>query len=135
MDGDEGDEHVLWLQTGPYLDCQLHFKCGLRFGLFSRYLRDGVEQGARLTHREFQCMLVFDRAYPEGALLETFLKEVWENHSRAKKSFDTQLVSLRRKLEPLGFEIRYGVNLYTLATRRPRYGGIDESALPPTTSS
>ncbi len=73
------------------------------------------QNSVRLTSREFQILSVIHANAPAATSRDQIIVAVWGDMDIAAKAFDVHLVSLRRKLKPIGIRILYSApHQYTL---------------------
>lgn len=80
---------------------------GLSMNPVSLIVSSSQGRRAKLTVKEFQILTILKEAYPASVRRDTFRSELWPSVSVVPKTLDTHLFNLRRKLEGLGYEIRY----------------------------
>ena len=83
---------------------------GLWCDRFSQTVGTTKEDAQRFTVKEFQIFLILFEAFPNGANRTTLQNEIWKNVKVVPKALDVHIFKLRRKLEVLNFEIRFGVD-------------------------
>lgn len=81
---------------------------GLTYSAFSQEVSNAAGDLERLTVKEFQIFSILYRRFPEGVNRALLQKEIWGNVKVVPKALDVHLFKLRRKLESLGVEIRFG---------------------------
>jgi DNA-binding response OmpR family regulator len=96
--------------------CLMKLASGFDLDLFSLSLSYGPGRSIKLSHKEFQCLWIFDQLYPEGVRREVFMRAIWPHKSTSMQSgsFDALLFTLRSKLTLLGFEIGWRLGSYRL---------------------
>jgi two-component system, OmpR family, response regulator AdeR len=85
-----------------------------RFGMTAKTKK----HSATLTVKEFQILTRLLDAYPEGIGRHKVIQGIWRDVNVVSKTFDVHLFHLRRKLETLGFEIRFDRTLYFLTSSK-----------------
>lgn len=97
---------IQWFIENP--DPRLRWaRDGLRMNPVSLVVSGRLGQRTRLTLKEFQILTLLNEAYPATVRREVFRRELWPGISVVPKTLDTHLFNLRKKLEPLGYEIRF----------------------------
>ncbi len=78
----------------------------------------GSRQSEPLTSREFQIITLFKQA-PERTLpKEDLYRKIWNETQVINKTLDVHIFNLRKKIQPLGVEIRFSQpNLYSMILR------------------
>ena len=99
------------------MDYPLRLRSGFEFNVFSRELSGNVIPPVKLSHKELQCLLILDQAWPAGVPRDTFVKEMWKSQRPNSKSVDVYIFKLRRKLRVLEFDVRFKSNLYSLVAK------------------
>jgi DNA-binding response OmpR family regulator len=84
---------------------------GLELDLCNLNAVNGEGAIAELTKKEFKILLELFDNHPEEVSREALQRAVWKNVQVISKTLDVHLFRLRRKLEPLGFEIRFKMSL------------------------
>ena len=69
----------------------------------------------KLTLREFQVLSCLVQAHPKGMAPGLIRTSVWGNLKVVPKALDVHLFKIRRKLESIGWGIRYENECYVLA--------------------
>ena len=83
------------------------------------------------TPREEQILATLRRAPDRTSDRDTLISSVWRGAKVIGKNLDVHLFNLRRKIRPVGFDIRHtSPKMYTLVrtTERPRCGLFENSA-------
>lgn len=89
---------------------------GLRVNPVSLVVSCPRGRRTRVTVKELQILAILREAFPEGVGRDTFRREIWPGVNVVTKTLDTHLFNLRRKIEPLGYEIRFKTDgTYVLA--------------------
>ncbi len=78
----------------------------------------------KFTQKEFQILSSLCARYPHGTDREALYKMTWPTTVVGLKTLDAHLFHVRRKLEPLGYEVRFGADrLYVLVSP----AGVEET--------
>jgi DNA-binding response OmpR family regulator len=80
---------------------------GLFLDPFGLQVKNRAGTNAVLTVKQFQILSLLCRAHPHGIDRDVIQEAIWKKISVGSKTFDVHLFSLRRKLESLGYEVRF----------------------------
>jgi len=65
----------------------------------------------QLTLKEFRILSLLVHSYPKSLPRSSIYEKIWGSIKVERKTLDVHIFNLRRKLEPLGFEIRYNFDM------------------------
>ena len=110
---------------------QVHLRSGFDFDVFSHVLSRGIASSSiQLSNKEFQCLVILDRAWPDGVGRDVFKMDIWKEQRFKSKCLDVYIFKLRKKLRLFDFEIDYRSHLYSLTALIPSPQTLDEGAAP-----